>query len=62
MLHPYFVFANVLAVAYRYICVFHFEKKKLSKFLVNKMYLLADKHFNCSSDESRSKHPDCVFL
>lgn len=28
MLHPYFIFANVLAVAYRYICVFHFLKKK----------------------------------
>lgn len=29
---------------------------------VNKTYLLADRHFNCNSDESRSKHPDCVFL
>lgn len=59
--HPFFVFANMLCCCVQ-VCTYIMSPQKSLKFLVNKTYLLADRHFSCSSDESRSKHPDCVFL
>lgn len=61
--HTFFVFANMLRCCIQ-VCMHTgiMSPPKFLTFLVNKTHLLADRHFNCSSDESRSKHPDCVFL
>lgn len=57
----FFVFANTLCSCVQE-CIYIMFPRKFFMFSVNETYLLADRHFNCSSDESRSKHPDCVFL